>query len=258
LRSERQKVQPEGIIPISLILFDGEEAIGVDSTRATRARGIATRDAGATWFMVTPPASSEIGDELLFDHYRQVAQQVALPVVVQDAREHTSADTSRRLLGWLAKEIGSVAGVKVEAPPSAPKVAAVAQEDGMPPPCSGERGTSTSSMSSTEAPGARFPAQRHRSPSWTCTSIIGQDVARRPGTVFSRHLPLPRLCTRTLHTHLFTQKEILRRAGVVEVSRLGRPGVEPDAHLLRELEGVQASIEPGRMHSTVHTDPRES
>lgn len=104
--------------------------IGADSTRATIARGIATRDAGATWLMVTPPASPGIDDELLFDHYRQVAEQVASPVVVQDAPQHTGVDMSPRFLGRMAKEIASVAGVKVEARPSAPKVAAVAQEVG--------------------------------------------------------------------------------------------------------------------------------
>ncbi|HEY8454788.1 MAG TPA: dihydrodipicolinate synthase family protein [Actinopolymorphaceae bacterium] len=79
---------------------------------------------GASALMVLPPFLVKPGPEQLMAFYRDVAAAVGIDVMVQDAPAVTGVSMSPSLIVELSKLPG-VTSVKIEAPPTAPKVAAV-------------------------------------------------------------------------------------------------------------------------------------
>ncbi|HKG25174.1 MAG TPA: hypothetical protein VKB09_05955, partial [Thermomicrobiales bacterium] len=57
-------------------------------------------------------------------------------------------------------------------------------------------------------------------------------------SLFNRYLPLLSLSARTTDTFLFTQKEILRRRGILPAATMRHPSERVDAHYLRELDAL--------------------
>jgi 2-keto-3-deoxy-L-arabinonate dehydratase len=100
---------------------------GVSATGLSPAieQGMAAVDGGANALMVLPPFLVRPGDDQLVEFFGELASAVGVPVMMQDAPALTSVPMSVRLIS----EIGKVPGVdyvKVEAAPTAPKVAAIA------------------------------------------------------------------------------------------------------------------------------------
>jgi 2-keto-3-deoxy-L-arabinonate dehydratase len=82
-------------------------------------------DGGATVLMVLPPFLVRPGDDQLAEFFGELAAAVGVPVMMQDAPVLTGVPMSVRVIA----EAGRVPGVdyvKIEAAPTAPKVAAVA------------------------------------------------------------------------------------------------------------------------------------
>src|SRR5258708_18971050 len=83
------------------------------------------RDLGADALMVLPPYFLKTdGDGLLF-YYEAISTAAGIPIMVQDAPLLTQVPMPASLLARLGKEIEHVKYVKVEAPPTAPKITAV-------------------------------------------------------------------------------------------------------------------------------------
>jgi 2-keto-3-deoxy-L-arabinonate dehydratase len=213
-------------------------ATGANSTRATLVRSEAARAAGADVLMITPPAfASGMPDDLLA-HYATIGEQVGLPIIVQDAPGMTGVKMSDALLGRLAREIDLVVAVKVETMPPAPKVSAVVA-------CVGAAASVLGGAGGIDfvhelergavgtIPGAALPElfvavwRRFRA---------GDPAAAR--STFNRYLPLLALSARTSDTFLFTQKEILRRRGVLPSARLRTPSERLDPQLIKELDAL--------------------
>ncbi|AYY13049.1 dihydrodipicolinate synthase family protein [Actinobacteria bacterium YIM 96077] len=79
---------------------------------------------GADALMVLPPFLVTPGPDQLIDFYRDVASTTGLEVMVQDAPAVTGVSMTPSLIVELSK-LDGVTSVKVEAPPTAPKVSAV-------------------------------------------------------------------------------------------------------------------------------------
>lgn len=100
---------------------------GVNGTSAAAAieQGVAAQEDGAKCLMVLPPFMVKPTSTQTVDFYAAVADKVDIEVMVQDAPGPSgvqmSVDTIREL-----SLIPGVTSVKVEAPPTAPKVGAVA------------------------------------------------------------------------------------------------------------------------------------
>ena len=109
------------VLPPELPLIAGVSATGTAEAvdlAAEAARG------GATHLMVLPPHMVTPSRNQLADFYRDVAA-VGLPVMVQDAPGNSRVTMPPDLIVELA-EIEGVTSVKVESPPTAPKIAALA------------------------------------------------------------------------------------------------------------------------------------
>ena len=79
---------------------------------------------GASALMVLPPSMVKPSAAQIVDFYAAVAHAAAVPIMVQDAPGATGVPLSASLLSQLSA-IDGVELVKVEAPPTAPKVGAV-------------------------------------------------------------------------------------------------------------------------------------
>ena len=100
------------------------------SARATRmALDYARRaeDAGAAAVMLAPPDNAKNLD-LVFEHFRLVAEAVSVPVVVQDEPVNTGVVMPAPFLVRLLDEIEGCRYLKLEETPTLPKITAVRQK----------------------------------------------------------------------------------------------------------------------------------
>ncbi|MEZ5365404.1 MAG: dihydrodipicolinate synthase family protein [Bryobacterales bacterium] len=81
---------------------------------------------GANALMVLPPYYLKPDGEGVVAFYRAISDAVTIPIMVQDAPMLSGVAMPPALLARLGREVERVAYAKVEAPPTAPKITAVA------------------------------------------------------------------------------------------------------------------------------------
>jgi 2-keto-3-deoxy-L-arabinonate dehydratase len=87
---------------------------------------VQARDLGAAALMVLPPYFLKPdGDGLMF-YFDAISKAAAIPIMVQDAPLMSQVAMPVALLTRMAREIEWVRSVKVEAPPTSPKISALA------------------------------------------------------------------------------------------------------------------------------------
>lgn len=92
------------------------------SSRAAAELARLIQDAGVTAIMALPPVGAY--DEMsLVDYYRRIDDATSVPVIVQDAPAATGTTLSPDLLARICRDSDHVRWVKVEAPPTARKIA---------------------------------------------------------------------------------------------------------------------------------------
>lgn len=105
-------------LPPGLALVVGAGAAGTDpAVEAARA----AVDLGADALLVGPPPVQS--DEVLFGYYERVASAVDVPLVLHDYPASTGVLMSPQLIARMHREIPGVRYVKVEDPPTGPKMA---------------------------------------------------------------------------------------------------------------------------------------
>lgn len=92
------------------------------STVVTRQRALEAVEAGATAVMVSPPMGSTAGPAL-HDHFARIAENLPIPVVVQDHPTSSGVNMPVDFIVGLAGVLPPGGVVKLEAPPTAPKTA---------------------------------------------------------------------------------------------------------------------------------------
>jgi len=103
---------------------------GHTGTDAAVAASREMEDLGADCLMVLPPYYLKTDADGLVHYFGSIAEAVSIPIMVQDAPLMTQVTMPAGLLARMAREIPRVAAVKVEAPPTPPKVSAVVAEAG--------------------------------------------------------------------------------------------------------------------------------
>jgi 4-hydroxy-tetrahydrodipicolinate synthase len=115
--AERYVIATEGRVPV---------VVGC-SAPATRLAGDRAREAetlGAAAVMVAPPNDQKNLD-LVFEHYREVAQTVSVPVVVQDEPVNTGVVMPAAFLARLVNEIPNCRYLKLEEAPTTIKISSL-------------------------------------------------------------------------------------------------------------------------------------
>lgn len=78
--------------------------------------------AGANALMVLPPYFLKPDAEGVYDYFKAISDQVSIPIMVQDAPLMSGVSIGAALLARMGKTLENVRLVKVEAPPTAPKI----------------------------------------------------------------------------------------------------------------------------------------
>jgi 4-hydroxy-tetrahydrodipicolinate synthase len=217
-------------------------ATSAHSTAATLARSSAARDAGASILMITPPGMAALQPDQIFTHYATIARQLQLPIIVQDAPSFSGVAMSEALTERLAREIHAVVAVKIEVLPPAPKVGAMVSRVG------------DSSAVLGGAGGIDFIHELERGAAGTIPGAALPELflavfrAFRDGrhaearALFHRFAPLSYLAWRSTDTFLFTQKELLRRRGIISNTHMRAPSEAIEPAYLAEFETLLSDL----------------
>ena len=97
---------------------------GHTGTDAAVEAGKEAEDQGASALMVLPPFYMKTDADGLMYYFQAISDAVRIPIMVQDAPLMTQVPMPPALLARMAREIERVEYVKVEAPPTGPKISA--------------------------------------------------------------------------------------------------------------------------------------
>jgi 4-hydroxy-tetrahydrodipicolinate synthase len=211
---------------------------GHTGTDAAVKLSLEARDLGADALMVLPPyLLRPDGDGLMF-YFDAISRATDIPIMVQDAPLMTQVTMPSTLLARMSREIPNVRYVKIEAPPTAPKVSAVATSSG------GELivfgGLNGQFLIEEFARGARgtMPGADMTSLYVASWAFLERGDTLGAWRIFSRMLPLIRFELQP-GMGVSAMKHNLKALGIIRSTRVRHPAVSLDAESVRELETLR-------------------
>ena len=87
--------------------------------------GLQAKSMGAAAVMVSPPRMPMLNSEAVLQHYRALSEAVDLEIVVQDYPPISGFAMEAALLARIAKEVPKARTIKLEDPPTPPKIARI-------------------------------------------------------------------------------------------------------------------------------------
>ena len=103
---------------------------GHTGTDAAVAASVEAEAGGAAALMVNPPYYVKPDAEGIYRYFSEISDAVGIPIMVQDAPLMTQVPLGVDVLARMGREIAQVRLVKVEAPPTSPKVSKLAAAAG--------------------------------------------------------------------------------------------------------------------------------
>jgi 4-hydroxy-tetrahydrodipicolinate synthase len=194
-------------------------------------------EAGAEAVMVAPP-NNQRNLDLVFEHYRRVAEVVSVPVVVQDEPVNTGVVMPAPFIARLVNEIGGCRYVKLEEAPTTIKISSLLKEIETEVGVFGGLG------------GMYFYEELMRGANGIMTGFAYPHVLvetyrlfvegerRKAQEYFFRYLPLIRFEAQLGVGGVGIRKEILKLRGIISSSHVRFPAPSLDQETLRELEDL--------------------
>ena len=223
-------------------------AVGVSASGTHLATAFArmARDHGADALMVAPPTGLKNLDAVA-EHYRIVAAATGLPIVLQDEPVTTQVNMPAPFIAQVCAEIAQIQAVKLEEPPTLPKITRLRALFGDRVAIFGGLGGvyffeelsrgADGAMTGFPYPEALRAIREH--------FVAGRrDEAR---ALFYRWLPLIRYESQpgaTPGTAVGIRKEILRRRGWIASALVRPPAPALDAATQTELDELLAAVAP--------------
>ena len=207
------------------------------ATKVVADRARAAEEAGAAAVMVAPP-NNQRNLDLVFEHYRRVAEAVSVPVVVQDEPVNTGVVMPAAFIARLVNEIEGCRHVKLEEAPTTIKVSSLLERAETEVEIFGGLG------------GMYFYEELRRGASGIMTGFAYPHVLvetyrlfvegwpREAQEYFFRYLPLIRFEAQLGVGGVGIRKEILKLRGVIASSHVRFPASTLDEETLRELEDL--------------------
>jgi 4-hydroxy-tetrahydrodipicolinate synthase len=207
------------------------------ATKVVEVRVQEAQAAGAAAVMVAPP-NNQRNLDLVFEHYRRVAEEISVPVVVQDEPVNTGVVMPAPFIARLVNEIAGCRYVKLEEAPTTIKISSLLQGIEAEVDVFGGLG------------GMYFYEELARGASGIMTGFAYPDVLvdtyrlfvegerRKAQEHFFRYLPLIRFEAQLGVGGVGIRKEILRLRGVIASSHVRFPAPTIDEETLRELEDL--------------------
>jgi 4-hydroxy-tetrahydrodipicolinate synthase len=228
--TERYVSAVGGRVPVVVGCSAAATKVVVDLARAAE-------EAGAGALMVAPPNNQRSLD-LVFEHYRRVAEAVSVPVVVQDEPVNTGVVMPAPFIAQLVDEIAGCCYVKLEEAPTTIKISSLLKNAETEVGVFGGLG------------GMYFYEELVRGASGIMTGFAYPHVLvetyrlfvegerREAQEYFFRFLPLIRFEAQLGVGGVGIRKEILKLSGVISSSHVRFPAPALDAETLRELEDL--------------------
>ena len=207
------------------------------ATKVVVERARAAEDAGAAAVMVAPP-NNQRNLDLVFEHYRQAAEAVSVPVVVQDEPVNTGVVMPAPFPARLVDEIEGCRYVKLEEAPTTIKISALLKNAGSEVGVFGGLGGmylyeelargAVGIMTGFAYPHVLVETYR----------LFTEGETREAQEYFFRYLPLIRFEAQLGVGGVGIRKEILKLRGVISSSHVRFPAPALDGETLRELDDL--------------------
>jgi 4-hydroxy-tetrahydrodipicolinate synthase len=207
------------------------------ATKVAADRAREAEEAGAAAVMVAPP-NNQRSLELVFEHYRRVAEAVSVPVVVQDEPVNAGVVMPAPFIARLVNEIGSCRYVKLEEAPTTIKISRLLEDTVAEVGVFGGLG------------GMYFYEELVRGAIGTMTGfayphvlvetyrLFAEGERREAQEHFFRYLPLIRFEAQLGVGGVGIRKEILKLRGIISSSHVRFPAPTLDEQTLRELDDL--------------------
>ena len=208
------------------------------ATKVTVERAREAETAGAAAIMVAPPNNVRNLD-LVFEHYRRVAEAVSVPVVVQDEPVNTGVVMPAPFIARVINEIEGCRYVKLEEAPTTIKITNLIEKIEDPDKRAGIFGG---------LGGMYFYEELARGAVGIMTGFAYQEILVRTYKLFSegrereareyffRYLPLVRFEAQLGVGGVGIRKEVFKMRGAISSSHVRFPAPALDEQTLRELE----------------------
>jgi 4-hydroxy-tetrahydrodipicolinate synthase len=207
------------------------------ATRVTIERAREAEADGAAAVMVSPP--NNVGNlDLVFEHYRRVAETVSVPVVVQDEPVNTGVVMPATFIARLVNEIEGCRYVKLEEAPTTIKITNLIE------------GIEKKAGIFGGLGGMYFYEELSRGAIGIMTGFAYPEILVRTHELFSkerrreaqeyffRYLPLIRFEAQLGVGGVGIRKEVFKMRGAISSSHVRFPAPSLDGATLRELEGL--------------------
>ncbi len=207
--------------------------VGSTSTATAVEQALAAAEGGADALMVLPPYLVKPSGAQLVDFYGVVAERAGIDVMVQDAPGATGVSMPESLIVELSK-LDGVTSVKIEAPPTAPKVGAVAAKVG-------------GDFAVFGGQNALFCLEEYARgavgtmPACEFTDLLAPILKEPRQDAFARLLPLIRFGMQP-GLAWAVHKEVLVRRGLIESSTVRSPAKPLDPGTLTALDEVLTAL----------------
>jgi 2-keto-3-deoxy-L-arabinonate dehydratase len=103
---------------------------GQTGTRLAVEQSVAAHGEGADGLMIVPPHYLKPDGNGVRIYYESIAQAVTIPIMIQDAPIMTGVPMPASLLAELCKNTETIRYIKIEAPPTAPKISVFLEQVG--------------------------------------------------------------------------------------------------------------------------------
>jgi 4-hydroxy-tetrahydrodipicolinate synthase len=207
------------------------------ATKVVAERVQEAEEAGAAAVMVAPP-NYQRNLDLVFEHYRRVAEAVSVPVIVQDEPVNTGVVMPAPFIARLVNEIEGCRYVKLEEAPTTIKISALL------------KGIETEVGVFGGLGGMYFYEELVRGASGIMTGfayphvlvetyrLFAEGEKRKAQEYFFRYLPLIRFEAQLGVGGVGIRKEILKLRGIISSSHVRFPAPALDQETLLELEDL--------------------
>lgn len=221
-----------GRVPV----FAGTGAAGTDLAIKKSRRAL---ELGAAGLLLAPPPVQK--DAVIFEYYRRLDEAVSGPIILHDFPPATQVLLSPELVARLHAELARVRVIKLEDPPTAPKISAI-------------RGLGSAIGIVGGLGGLYFLEELDRGADGMMTGFAYPDilVAIQRAWNAGRRAEAERIffaaCALMRYEFqpgigLALRKEIYRRRGAIKAAFVRHPGPQMDEQLGRELDRVLAASE---------------
>lgn len=215
---------------------------GHTGTDAAVALSKEMEDLGADCLMVLPPYFLKTDGDGLMHYFDAISKAVKIPIMVQDAPLMTTVAMPAPLLARMAREIENVRYVKVEAPPTAPKITALKKLAGDSLTLFG--GLNCQFFIEEHLRGARgqMPGSDRTRDLVKIWKLLESGAVDDAWQLFMRNLPLLRFQLQP-GLGVSAQKHSLVHAGIIESARVRHPTASLEPESVAELNNLRSLAE---------------